>query len=200
MMPDQKLRKILKMSEESGVKVDFTDLKKVVGGVMSRLREKHTVENDKKDVWNRRFLELSDFISTWSKDPSTKVGAVIVDPNRRIVSTGYNGLPIGVVDDKDRLEDREKKYKMILHAEENAIMFSRRDLSGCSLYVSSLPPCSHCASLIIQSGIKDVYVWDSVVPDRWMESLKMTETMFGEADVSLHRVSRREDVEVSYAN
>ncbi len=188
------------MPEESEVKVDFTDLKKVVGGVMSRLREKHTVENDKKDVWNRRFLELSDFISTWSKDPSTKVGAVIVDPNRRIVSTGYNGLPIGVVDDKDRLEDREKKYKMILHAEENAIMFSRRDLSGCSLYVSSLPPCSHCASLIIQSGIKDVYVWDSVVPDRWRESLKMTETMFGEADVSLHRVSRREDVEVSYAN
>lgn len=119
------------------------------------------------DIWNRRFLELASFISNWSKDPSTKVGAVIVDCNRRIISTGYNGFPIGVSDDQERLENRDFKYKAILHAEENAIMFAKKDLSRCSLYVSSLPPCSHCASLIIQSGIKNVYTWEQEIPERW---------------------------------
>lgn len=140
------------------------------------------------DIWNRRFLELASFISNWSKDPSTKVGAVIVDCNRRIISTGYNGFPIGVSDDQERLENRDFKYKAILHAEENAIMFARKDLSRCSLYVSSLPPCSHCASLIIQSGIKNVYTWEQEIPERWQESINITKTMFKESGVSLNYV------------
>jgi dCMP deaminase len=140
------------------------------------------------DIWNRRFLELASFISNWSKDPSTKVGAVIVDCNRRIISTGYNGFPIGVSDDQERLENRDFKYKAILHAEENAIMFAKKDLSRCSLYVSSLPPCSHCASLIIQSGIKNVYTWEQEIPERWQESINITKTMFEESGVSLNYV------------
>lgn len=140
------------------------------------------------DIWNRRFLELASFISNWSKDPSTKVGAVIVDCNRRIISTGYNGFPIGVSDNQERLENREFKYKAILHAEENAIMFAKKDLSRCSLYVSSLPPCSHCASLIIQSGIKNVYTWEQEIPERWQESINITKTMFKESGVSLNYV------------
>lgn len=140
------------------------------------------------DIWNRRFLELASFISNWSKDPSTKVGAVIVDCNRRIISTGYNGFPIGVSDNQERLENRDFKYKAILHAEENAIMFAKKDLSRCSLYVSSLPPCSHCASLIIQSGIKNVYTWEQEIPERWQESINITKTMFKESGVSLNYV------------
>lgn len=143
------------------------------------------------DIWNRRFLELASFISNWSKDPSTKVGAVIVDQNRRIISTGYNGFPIGVSDDFERLENREFKYKAILHAEENAIMFAKRDLSNCSLYVSSLPPCSHCASLIIQSGIKNVYTWDQEIPDRWIGSISVTEVMFRESGVRLNYLPKQ---------
>lgn len=143
------------------------------------------------DTWNRRFLELASYISNWSKDPSTKVGAVIVDQNRRIISTGYNGFPIGVSDDFERLENREFKYKAILHAEENAIMFAKRDLSNCSLYVSSLPPCSHCASLIIQSGIKNVYTWDQEIPDRWIESISITEVMFRESGVKLNYLTKQ---------
>ena len=142
------------------------------------------------DIWNRRFLGLASFISNWSKDPSTKVGAVIVDCNRRIISTGYNGFPIGVSDDQERLENRDFKYKAILHAEENAIMFAKKDLSRCSLYVSSLPPCSHCASLIIQSGIKNVYTWEQEIPERWQESINITKTMFKESGVSLNYVKR----------
>lgn len=139
--------------------------------------------------WHKRFLELAIFISNWSKDPSSKVGAVIVDENRRIVSTGYNGFPIGVHDDKDRLDTKEVKYKMVLHAEENAIMFAKRDLSRCSLYVSKIPPCSHCAGLIIQSGIKNVYVQTCEIADRWRESFEYSKMMFRESDVKLHFIN-----------
>ncbi len=141
------------------------------------------------EKWNRRFVELAKLVATWSKDPSSQVGAVIVDDHRRIVSTGYNGFAVGVDDLPERLNDREVKYKIILHAEENAIMFARRDLTGCSLYVTNLPPCAHCASLIVQSGIKDVYAVCNEIPDRWKESYDLTCQVFNEAGVTLKFVT-----------
>lgn len=140
---------------------------------------------DNTNIWNYRFMDMAHLVATWSKDPSSKVGAVIVDANRRIISTGYNGLAIGVEDSIERLTNRDIKYKIILHAEENAIMFAKRDLSGCSLYVTTLPPCAHCASLIIQSGIKTVYACKSDIPERWKESYELTTAMFNEAGVKL---------------
>lgn len=140
---------------------------------------------DNTNIWNYRFMDMAHLVATWSKDPSSKVGAVIVDANRRIISTGYNGLAIGVEDSIERLTNRDIKYKIILHAEENAIMFAKRDLSGCSLYVTTLPPCAHCASLIIQSGIKTVYACKSDIPDRWKDSYDLTTAMFNEAGVKL---------------
>lgn len=139
--------------------------------------------------WHKRFLRLAEFIATWSKDPSSKIGAVIVDKNRRLISAGYNGFPIGVADD-DRLHDRQTKYKIVLHAEENAILFSKRDLTDCSLYVSGLPPCSHCASLIIQSGIKNVYAWKEEIPERWKESVELTLENFRQAGVELNYIEK----------
>ena len=140
------------------------------------------------EVWDGRFMRLAECISEWSKDPSSKIGAVIVDSNRRIVSTGYNGLPRGVVDSDERLSDRELKYRMVLHAEENAILFAKQDLDGCSLYVTKMPPCSHCAALIAQSGIKRVYAPKSEIPERWTESVGLTKTMFSEAGIELRFV------------
>lgn len=140
------------------------------------------------EKWIERFLAMADAVGTWSKDPSTKVGAVIVDRHGRVVSTGYNGLARGVADSEERLTDRDVKYKIILHAEENAILFARRDLTGCSLFVSSLPPCAHCASVIIQSGIGRVYTRNVEIPERWKKSMELTEQMFGEAGVELVRV------------
>ena len=142
--------------------------------------------NDDNNKWHVRFLKMAEEVASWSKDPSTKVGAVIVDRNRRVVSTGYNGIPRGVEDTFERLNDRNIKYKIILHAEENAMMYAKQPLGECSLYVTSLPPCSHCASLIIQSGIKNVYVNTTKIPDRWTESCKLTMEMFNEAGVELH--------------
>lgn len=138
--------------------------------------------------WHKRFLEIAEFISTWSKDPSTKVGAVIADIDNRIVSTGYNGFPKNVKDTKARYDNRDVKYKIILHAEENAIAYAKRDLTDCTLYISGLPPCAHCASLIIQSGIKKVVVPKQDLPERWKESVKLSKTLLKEAKVQLIEV------------
>lgn len=135
--------------------------------------------------WHKRFLEIAEFISTWSKDPSTKVGAVIADIDNRIVSTGYNGFPKNVKDTKVRYTNRDVKYKIILHAEENAIAYAKRDLTDCTLYISGLPPCAHCASLIIQSGIKKVVVPKQEIPERWVESMNLSKQILKEAGVKL---------------
>jgi dCMP deaminase len=87
----------------------------------------------KKHIWDLRFLTLAKTVSTWSKDPSTKVGAVIVDKNRRVVSLGYNGFPKGVKDTIEKLEDREQKYKHMVHAERNAMLFANKSLKGCTI-------------------------------------------------------------------
>lgn len=135
------------------------------------------------EKWDKRFLELAGFISGWSKDPSTKVGAVIADPENRIVSIGYNGFPRGVEDTPERLENREIKYKLIIHGERNAILFANRDLKGCRLYTSMLP-CAPCAAMIIQKGISEVIAPFSDNP-RWVEDFKLAEEMFSEAGVGL---------------
>lgn len=138
--------------------------------------------------WHKRFLEIAEFISTWSKDPSTKVGAVIADKDNRIVSTGYNGFPKNVKDTVERYKNRDVKYKIILHAEENAIAYAKRDLTDCTLYISGLPPCAHCASLIIQSGIKTVVVRKQEVPERWIESMELSKQILKEAGVKLIKI------------
>ena len=133
--------------------------------------------------WDLRFLELSKNISYWSKDPSTKVGSIIVDQNRRIISTGYNGFPQKIDDREDLYNNREIKYEMILHAEENAIIFSNQKLTDCIIYTYPLSPCSKCSSKIIQSGITEVV---SVFSNdkRWKKSLELSNFMLTEAGIS----------------
>ena len=139
--------------------------------------------------WQKRFFDMAYLVASWSKDPSSQIGAVIVDSQNRVISTGFNGLPVGVKDSDERLGDRATKYKMILHAEENAIMFAKQNLNGCSIYVTKMPPCAHCAALIIQSGIKYVYVPETEIPERWRESTELTSQMFKEAGVCLKFVN-----------
>lgn len=140
-------------------------------------------------MWNKRFLGLATHVASWSKDPSTKVGAVIADSKNRIVSLGFNGFARGVEDD-ERLNDRATKYAMVLHAEENAILFAGKNLSDCSIFVSGLPPCSHCASLIVQCGIKKVYAWKQEIPERWRDNVELTKKIFKEAGVTLEFIEK----------
>lgn len=106
-------------------------------------------------IWDFRYLRLAEEVSTYSKDPSSKFGSVIVDKDNRVVSIGFNGFAKGFEDTDERLNDRPFKYRHALHSEENAILNARQDLTGCTLYCNTVP-CSLCMSRIVQSGITKV--------------------------------------------
>lgn len=119
------------------------------------------------EKWNRRFAELARHVATWSRDPSTKVGAVIVDQERHPISLGYNGLPKEMLDDEKILNNREEKYKYVIHAERNAIANSPSSVEGCTMYVTH-PCCSACAEFIAKSGISTVvWIHNKEFSDRW---------------------------------
>ena len=141
-----------------------------------------TLSND----WDTRFLDLAEHISEWSKDPSKKIGAVAVGAQRQILAQGYNGFPRGIDDTTDRYDNREEKYKLVVHAEMNVIYnasYNGVSLNGSTLYVHGLPVCSDCAKGIIQVGVKNVIMRKAKTPDVWLESWKRTETMFKESGV-----------------
>lgn len=138
------------------------------------------------EKWDYRFLELADHIATWSKDPSTQVGAVIVNHNRRVVSLGYNGFPNRVEDLYCRLHT-VKKYLYVSHAERNALDSANASVEGCTLY-TTLKPCNECAKSIIQTGIARVVYWETDREDRF--NWNITETMFSESGVILHGLKR----------
>jgi dCMP deaminase len=121
-----------------------------------------------------------------SRDPSTKVGCVILRPNKTVAATGYNGFPRGVEDLPERYADRETKYKFTCHAEANAIVTAREDLDGYALYCTH-PPCNECAKLIIQAGIIAVYTPppSDEMKERWGDSWDITRQMFHEAGVNM---------------
>lgn len=113
------------------------------------LKEKQVKQKE----WDLFFLGMAKYISTKSKDPSTKVGAVIVGPTNRFVSCGWNGLPQKVPDKPEYLNNRDIKYKKIIHGEINAILFAKGHTEGCTLYTFPFLTCSPCSSIVIQSGI-----------------------------------------------
>lgn len=137
--------------------------------------------------WTRRYMDMAKEISTWSKDPSKKVGAVAVGAKGQILSQGYNGFPRGVKDTDDRYNVREVKYKYVVHAEMNCIYnacHTGASLDGAVLYVYGLPACSECAKGIIQVGISKVIMeYPKDLPAQWEESLVLTKEMLREAGV-----------------
>ena len=131
--------------------------------------------------WDKNFLELAKTVSTFSKDPSTKVGAVIVDNDNRVISIGYNGFPKGIRDDH-RLDNRDLKYDMVVHAEANALLFANAPTKGCTIYTWPFQPCSRCASLIIQAGVQRVVSVENE-ETRWVSNFQLAHDMLTEARV-----------------
>ena len=138
--------------------------------------------------WDKRFLELAEYISTWSKDESTKVGCVIVGPNREIRSIGYNGLPRYCKDNVDKRHKRPLKYKWFEHATRNAIYNAASfgaPLNDCTMY-TQFYPCCDCARAIVQSGILELVTWK---PDweheRWGDDFKIVHEMLNETNVEV---------------
>ena len=135
------------------------------------------------DKWDARFIALASLVASWSKDPSTQVGAVVVDQDKRIVSTGFNGFPQGV---NDAPVDREVKLLRTIHAEENALLFARRNVTGMTIYVTR-PPCARCAAKLIQSGIgRVVYPLPPVdFIERWGVEMQQAQMMFHECGTQI---------------
>jgi dCMP deaminase len=154
----------------------------------------HTTE--RQDKWDRRFLSLAKEVASWSKDPSTKTGAVIVAIDLSIVSVGFNGFARGVEDLPNRYENRELKYKLIVHCERNSIIFGDRDrMRGATLYTWPFMSCSVCAGMVIQAGIARCVA--PVIPEhlreRWAEDMELSRMQFKEAGVHLTLLSPTED-------
>jgi len=138
--------------------------------------------------WNKRFMDLALHISGWSKDRKRKVGAVIVDEDRRIISCGYNGPPHNVDDEDESRHVKPKKLLYFEHAESNSIInCSRSGVStkGATMYITSYS-CASCCRAIIQSGIKRVICNE---PDfdsgSWAESFRAAREMFEEAGIEV---------------
>jgi len=143
--------------------------------------------------WDRRFMDLAFHIAQWSKDPNTKVGAVIVFPeNHQIIATGYNGIPRHVEDLAERMSrENGEKYKWMEHAERNAIYQAAAigvPIAGCALY-TTLPPCGDCVRAIIQSGIWYVHTSPSDVSDAMKATVEFGKELCDEAGVSYETIS-----------
>lgn len=124
-----------------------------------------------------------------SKDPRTKIGAILTR-DKNIISTGFNGFPIGVNDNIERYENKETKYKFVCHAEANSILTAARfgiSTLNSILYTQGVP-CCECAKTIIQGGVKEVVVhrpWPDMNHSIWLESVKISNIMFKESEVKI---------------
>jgi dCMP deaminase len=143
------------------------------------------------NTWDIRFLELAKLVASWSKDPSTKCGAVIVNPDKTIISVGYNGFARGMDDDERFYNDRELKYPRTIHAEMNAILNANSSVKGCYLYVWPFFTCDRCAVHVIQAGIKSVIypLHPTDKWERWKEAFARAQYFYDEANVLYYEIA-----------
>jgi dCMP deaminase len=134
--------------------------------------------------WDEFFLAIAQTVSEKSKDPSTKVGAVLVDDKKRLVSVGFNGFPRGTEDSVDLYTNPEEKYLRVLHAETNAMLFA--DRPGVELFVTH-PCCSQCMAMAIQTGIRRINYIQRPMKPNWEQSFKVSEKLADEAGVEVWR-------------
>ena len=140
--------------------------------------------------WDKRFLELSKLVASWSKDPSTQTGAVIVRPDRTILAVGYNGFPKGMEDYPELYANRDVKYSRIVHCEMNAVLNAKQSVQGCTLYTWPFASCDRCAVHMIQAGIT-TFVFPKLPKElevRWQASVDKTLLYFTEARVDYREI------------
>ncbi len=155
--------------------------------------------------WDKHFLGLALYHSKLSKDPSTRVGSVIVGPDRELLSAGFNGFPRGIADTPERLNDRDTKLKLVVHAEMNALLAAARTgmrLKGCTLYLCATddsgliwggPPCTRCTVEIIQVGLSEIVSRPVKVGfSKWHDDLKMAHALIEESGIKYREVKFEE--------
>ena len=152
--------------------------------------------------WDKHFLGMALFNATMSKDPATRVGSVVVGPDREIRATGFNGFPRGIRDLPHRLNDRDTKLRIVVHAEMNAILNAARvgvSTRDCTLYLAATddsgstwggPPCTRCTVEIIQSGITEIVsLARKDAPSRWAQDLDFAQELLKEAGIGYREFS-----------
>jgi dCMP deaminase len=142
--------------------------------------------------WERRFLELAQLVSTWSKDPSTQVGAVLVGPDKRVLSVGFNGFPASVPDEPEDYAERATKYARIVHAEMNALLFAPPHLiRGSTLYTYPFGSCSRCAAMLVQAGVEEFVspYCPPALQERWQQELDTAHALIEDAGAAWFEIS-----------
>jgi dCMP deaminase len=164
------------------------------------------------DSWDKRYLALAMQVSQWSKDPSSKMGAVITNANGRIVALGYNGFPEQVHDLPHRLKDKKRKYQMVVHAEANAALIAGAASVGGTIYLYGRRPiCGPCAGILIQSGIKRAVaisppcqgtgatpIANDPSQADWAKSGRLAAQMFKEAKVKFAAVKKHAAIQNTF--
>jgi dCMP deaminase len=153
------------------------------------------------DRWDRHFLQLCQDHARMSKDPRTRVGAIIVGPDREIRSAGFNGFPRGIADTAERLNDRDMKLRLVVHGEMNAVLAAARTgtpLKGCTLYLAATDdtgevwggvPCTRCTVEVIQAGITEIVSFTpKAVPSKWHDDLALARTILAEAGITYRQI------------
>lgn len=145
--------------------------------------------------WDNHFLQMALLNAKLSKDPSTKVGAIIIGEEKELISAGFNGFPRGVEDTVERLNDRETKLSIMVHAEMNAILAAAKlgiKIKKCTMYIGAISSngdiwgglCSNCAKHIIQTGISKIVTYNfSSVPERWLKDLNYSKEILKESNI-----------------
>ena len=126
--------------------------------------------------WDLRFMEMAKLVASWSKDPSTKTGAVIIRPDRTVLSVGFNGFPRLMQDAPSLYEDRDEKYSRIINCEMNAMLHASDSLKDCCLYTWPFASCDRCVVHMAEAGVKR-FVFPAIPEDkkeRWGATLKKT--------------------------
>jgi len=144
--------------------------------------------------WHNRYVALANEVASWSKDPSTRVGAVAIGSKGQVLAQGYNGFPRGIEVRLCRYNNRELKYRYVVHAEMNVIYnatYNGVSLDGSTLYVSGLPVCSECAKGVIQVGISKVVINVSEMKEPWKHSWEISKEMFDESNIKWEIINDR---------
>jgi len=137
--------------------------------------------------WDDYFMTMVYLVAMRSKDDSTHIGAVVVDPKNRVVSLGYNSFPRGIRDDVPERQERPEKYFWFEHGERNAIYNARRDLEGCKMYTNGIP-CMDCSRAVVQAGLVHVTVdkrWHDTNYNQWKEHAERALILFKEAGITV---------------
>lgn len=159
------------------------------------------ITNRNQEIWDKHFLDLCLQRAHMSKDPSTRVGSIIISPERDLLGSGYNGFPRQIKDTPERLNDRDTKLKLVIHAEMNALLSAAKlgiKVQCSTMYIAATdksgeiwggPPCTRCLVHVIQAGVIEIVTYKfKTIPSRWMDDLLYSKELIIEAGISYREV------------